>query len=305
MSTDPPRNRFKGLDWLRQPWLKTGVKVLGTLLTLYVVWKHIDLDKVGKLWQQAWGSALMGAVLLFAASKGVSALRLQLFFKAERFFLPLANQLGWYWVGMFYNQLLPGGIGGDGYKVIALHRWTGHSTASLARAVVTDRVNGVVPVLGLIGLSMAFLWPDPRQGWSLALATLACVVGTRWLIRRFLPQYKSVWIATLGLSVGVQLLQCGGLWLIVEALSIPHFSLAYLVVFLLSSMVAILPLTLGGIGARELVFLLGANLAHLPQDQAVAISLLVYTIQVLISLPGLYFVWRSPGLSPSFSRSTE
>jgi len=303
MSTAPQRNGFKAPDWLQQPWVKTGVKVLGTLLTLYVVWKHIDLEQVGRLWSQAWGSALVGAVLLFAASKVISALRLQLFFKAERFFLPLIHQLGWYWVGMFYNQLLPGGIGGDGYKVIALHRWTGHPAASLARAVVTDRVNGVVPVLGLMGLSIAFLWPYALPGWSLAVVTLGGVAATRWLADRLMPQYGPVWFRTLGLSVVVQLLQCLGLWLIVEALGIPNFSVAYLVVFLLSSMVAILPLTLGGIGARELVFLLGANLAKLPQDQAVAISLLVYTIQVVISLPGLFFVWRSPGLSPGFKRS--
>ena len=44
-----------------------------------------------------------------------------MFFKQEGVFISEKESLKLYYKGMFYNIMLPGGIGGDGYKGYYLH----------------------------------------------------------------------------------------------------------------------------------------------------------------------------------------
>jgi hypothetical protein len=64
----------------------------------------------------------------------------------------------------------------------------------------------------------------------------------------------------------------------------------------LSSIVAILPFTIGGLGAREVVFLWGSNtLLHITNDPTpVSISITFYLITLVISFIGVYWVYNNP-----------
>ena len=55
---------------------------------------------------------------------------------------PLRN-IKLYYVGMFYNLFLPGGIGGDGYKVWMLRREFSSSWKSLILISFLERLNGL------------------------------------------------------------------------------------------------------------------------------------------------------------------
>jgi uncharacterized membrane protein YbhN (UPF0104 family) len=57
-------------------------------------------------------------------------------------------------------------------------------------------------------------------------------------------------------------------------------------VFLLSSIVAVLPLTIGGVGARELVFVYAHEYAGIDEATAVAFSLIFFIITAAVSLVG-------------------
>ena len=70
------------------------------------------------------------------------------------------------------------------------------------------------------------------------------------------------------------------------ALGISENILAYQLVFLLSSIVAVLPLTIGGVGARELVFIYAHTYAGIQETAAVAFSLIFFLISALVSLSG-------------------
>ena len=58
----------------------------------------------------------------------------------------------------------------------------------------------------------------------------------------------------------VQLLQLGSAWMIIMALGGDEQLMSYLLVFLISSIVAVLPISIGGMGVRELTFLYGAQI---------------------------------------------
>jgi uncharacterized membrane protein YbhN (UPF0104 family) len=64
----------------------------------------------------------------------------------------------------------------------------------------------------------------------------------------------------------------------------------YLSLFMASSVVAVLPITIGGIGARELVFILGHQWLPVDQEKAVAFSFLFFLVTAFSSLSGLIFI---------------
>ena len=111
-------------------------------------------------------------------------------------------------------------------------------------------------------------------------------------MRRFFPDYAPTLGRTTFQSLGVQVLQCASIWALLRATSAPGPPEAYQFVFLISSVVATIPFTIGGAGARELTFLAGAQYFGLPADAAVAVSLLFYGITALVSLTGAYYSWN-------------
>jgi hypothetical protein len=90
-------------------------------------------------------------------------------------------------------------------------------------------------------------------------------------------------------SLMVQVAQLGSAWFILYANHHQEHILPYLFLFLISSIVATLPITIGGIGSREITFLFGAEIMHLDIHQSIALSLLFYVITAVVSLFGIYF----------------
>lgn len=59
---------------------------------------------------------------------------------------------------------------------------------------------------------------------------------------------------------------------------------------MLSSVFAILPLTIGGFGARELVFLFGSRFMQVNESVSVAFTVSFFLISAVSSLIGLFFI---------------
>lgn len=194
-----------------------------------------------------------------------------------------------YLLGMFYNLFLPGGIGGDAYKVWLLHRLRYATVKPLAEAVLLDRINGLVAILMLLVALLPFFPALPfwiRMGAFLLLIGYLCYY---LLIKYLFPLFLSSIHLTTVYSLGVQLLQCLSIYCIMKAIGIESDYLAWMFVFMLSSVVAVLPFTVGGLGARELVFLYSCRWLMIEGEAAVTISLLFYAITVIVSFLGIYY----------------
>lgn len=105
-------------------WLKLGVKLAVSVAALWLVLQHTDNRELLSLLEHAEAGWLAAAVLLFTLSKVASAERLRMLFQHIGLFLGRWSHLKLYWLGMYYNLFLPGGIGGDGYKIFLLGRLT-------------------------------------------------------------------------------------------------------------------------------------------------------------------------------------
>jgi hypothetical protein len=81
------------------------------------------------------------------------------------------------------------------------------------------------------------------------------------------------------------------------ALGMPENPLPYLFLFLLSAVVAVIPFTVGGAGARELSFFIGSQWLALDMEHSIALSFTFYLITAFVSLGGIYYSLRPKNIA--------
>lgn len=285
-------------------WLITALKVLITVAAFYLISRKLDweatLELLGKL-HIGWVAM---AMLIFLLSKWLGAMRLQVLWKASEVKVSNGYNNRLYLLSMFYNLLLPGGIGGDGYKVFLMNKRFGVKLRILTSAVFLDRANGLA-LLIILGLSLSAFIPLPYDLhtwiWLLIpLVPLGYYLSVWLLFRRF----TSTFLTTSLWSTGVQIGQALVALCILLALGIQDHLLEYVFILILSGIVLVVPLpSFGGFGLREWVVLFGAEFLGLNETISVAMSLTMYLVILTISLSGVYFHFRSKSLT-SFDSDT-
>jgi uncharacterized membrane protein YbhN (UPF0104 family) len=274
--------------------VKTLLKLLLTGLALYLVFQKIDADQLLTLAASIHWGWIFPATLFYVLSKVATSIRLNRYFENIGIRLSEKQNLRLYLLGMFYNLFLPGGIGGDGYKVYLLNREFKTPVKKLLQAVLLDRLGGLVAIGFLVfGL---FLMVDidlsyfNNSTWNgLMIAGLVLTVPIFWLTQRFLfRDFLPSFLTGNTWSFAGQLAQLICAWFILMALGVNENILAYQLVFLISSIVAVLPLTIGGVGARELVFVYAHTYAGIEETAAVAFSLIFFLISAAVSFAGSF-----------------
>ncbi len=189
---------------------------------------------------------------------------------------------------MFYNIFLPGGVSGDGYKIYLLKKQTGRNLKDLFTAL--SLTASVVSRPWLRWPSSSSLSLKPASAAALELGINSSGFGRLFLFFYLLFQrYLVIYIPVVGYSLLVQGLQVAEVWLLLKGLGIGQMEMAYLFVFLFSSLIAIIPVSIGGVGTRELAFLYGAQFLGLSEATSVTVSLLFYAITLLVSLGGMSY----------------
>lgn len=227
------------------------------------------------------------ALLLYNLSRVSGGLRLGYFFAVAGAPLTPRQNILLYYLGMFYNLFLPGGIGGDGYKVMLLKGWKGVGYKPLIEATLLDRVGGLLMLVSLlallIGWKLGFSHP---VGIGAGVVAIMLPLGWRGMhVWWFRPFGRIVW-RTQAWALGVQAWQLLTCIALLMALGVTQGWVDYLGVFLLSSVVSVVPFTVGGVGARELVFLLASQHLQIETHQAVAFSTLFFLLTAVSSLAG-------------------
>ncbi len=286
-----------------RPFLKAFLKIALSVAALWYVFTKIDFKEVVEIFSHVHYGWLFAAALLFIFSKVISSLRLNVFFKNIGAGLTQESNLRLYLLGMYYNLFLPGGIGGDGYKIYLLNKTYGVKARKLFWAVLLDRVNGVL-ALFVIAMAMVPFLAVPEMYKYLALVLIPLSIAVYYIgIHWFFKDFKKGLNSTNGYSLVVQLAQLLSAWFILYANQNNDNTLSYLFLFLISSIVATLPITIGGIGSREITFLFGAQIMNLDIHQSIALSLLFYVITAVVSLFGIYFSLNGKALKLQLSQN--
>lgn len=237
---------------------KINELLLKTLITIACFWyisTKIDFTEAWHSLLKANWWLLFIAVLFYFISKVVSGFRLNINFRNIKLYLSEWDNLKLYWLGMFYNLFLPGAISGDAYKVILLNRVYKAPLKKTSMAVLLDRFSGLLG-LGVLLSIYGILVLDNYLYQILLVSACALIIIIFYLVLRFfLKEFVPGFTHTFLLGVLVQALQVICIYCIMGSLQISLLQSEWILIFLASSAISVLPLSLGGgLGTRELVF---------------------------------------------------
>jgi len=260
-----------------------------TATALVIVINNIQVKEIWRLLKKADILFLLLAAFFFIISKIIAAFRLNRFFYCDNIYMPDKYNLKLYWLGMYYNLFLPGGIGGDGYKIYLLNKKTKVKAGTIFQAVLLDRLSGVFALFILAFILLLFMPFTQQITLYLFILFPLFYVGFWYVQKIFFKRYLSVFIKSHIFSLGVQTAQLACAFFILKSIGVINAYDEYFLLFLASSVVAIIPFTIGGVGARELTVYLGANLLNLQTAPAIGLSVLFFLITAVTSLFGIYY----------------
>lgn len=258
---------------------------------MYLVSRKVEVKDLKDAFSESNPLYLLFAFIAFVISQIISASRLNTFFRGIGLNISDIYNFKIYLLGMFYNLFLPGGIGGDGYKIFLLRKKFSIKGRRLFQAIFFDRLSGLW-ALGLIISTLVIFIPYLGiPNWIPIVTVLTGSIAYYIIMRHYFRDYSHNFFTTHFKALLVQSMQIVSVIILLYALNHDGKFAPYLFMFLISSLVAIFPFTVGGLGARELVFVYGAQFFHMDEHLAVIISLLFYCISAILSLSGIYFVF--------------
>ncbi|MCB9593488.1 MAG: flippase-like domain-containing protein [Sandaracinaceae bacterium] len=292
-------------------WLLWGLRIAGTALGFGYIAYVVDADEL-------WGALTKVSPLAFAAAcattsvnLGVGAVRWRVLLAAygapRRPSLRLLVRA--YYIGFFYNNYLPGGVGGDLVRGVVTRRSFGdEGTTASVTVVLVERALGLAGLLLLVSLTSLIrpiegtenVLPYSAVGLTLAAAGIGSVaLGRR--VARFAPGRIGALLGSLpeivrpgpfaaafAISLATQSLVAVTGWFLLASVSDGAVGLGDAFVLVpLAAAAAFFPLSVGGAGVREAAFVgLFVSALGMERADAVAVSLAMWGSQLAIGAVG-------------------
>lgn len=274
-------------------------------------------DVVGNL-KAANPVLLGGAFTLLFLSNVLGAWQWWHLLEAVGIRIPFRKVLGFYHVGLFFNNFLPANIGGDIARVVHASRY-GETRAAAVSTVVLDRLVGTVALaglavvttvpaidrfhlgviylalLGFLAVSIVMLWGVLHPKVLPAIERVLSRVGLRFLephlddlARRF-AAYRSrgrLFAGLLAMATLIQVMRVGVHVIVARALGVT-LPLTYFFLFVpLLAVIVSLPISLNGIGVREGAGMVLFSLVGVDRSHAFSLQFTTYLVAVAVSLLG-------------------
>jgi uncharacterized protein (TIRG00374 family) len=289
-----------------------AIKLALTAACLAYLLHKVDLDA-------AWRSGRIlspwffgAAILLQILQVAICALRWQAVLRAIGAHLSFLRAAELFSIGNFFGQILPGAVGGDAVRVLATRR-AGMRLMAAVNSVMLERAATLYALVLLTSLAEPALLQRIRSApalWLFPGLTLAATCGliflalldrlpSSWhhlrLVRGFVQLASDTRACFLkprhaGPILGIALFGHVNLallvWVLAQGLGAPVGLLDCLVLVPPVVLVATLPISIAGWGAREVAMITVFGLIGVPAAQATALSVLFGLSGLLIALPG-------------------
>jgi uncharacterized protein (TIRG00374 family) len=315
-------------------------KILITLFQLTVTiavlyWVYHDPNRRAQMAEAIRGAQyhwVVLGILAYVVVEVAAALRWHVLLKVQGIHLSFLRLSGLFLIGMFYNQFLPGGTGGDIMKSYYLLKETPDKKAGALLAVVFDRFIGLVALVAitgtLIGLRYDFLsqTTETRQLlWFLLflLGSSILFLFSTFIISGFnlfhsLPEkfpgreklieiaaayhlYAHHWRATLvafGASIVAHLATFATFLCAAYALGAAVPLVDFFAIMPVERTISALPISFAGIGVREKILQIMLNgLCGVSEAKAILIGSLSFLIILVCCIPGalVYLFYKPSG----------
>jgi hypothetical protein len=302
---------------------KTALTVLKIAVSigLYIwIFSKIDVAHLWDILRKAEFIYFLAAILVYFSIQGLSAYRWHLLLRPLDLKAPYSKLLQFYLLGMFFNNFMPTGIGGDVFRVYYLNKETkklSRATASvffdrnlgmaalLLMATVVALVSGTIfrgvylaPIFILIaasyGLANLALFYRPTYNLLHRLLLLLRMKRADERVEHLFESvnsYRGKWgliALTMTISLGVQF-GCS----LVNMLAADSIGLRtsggwmnYLVFIPTIGLITMVPVSVNGMGWREFSYIQLFASAGATEAQAAALAFLWLGVLVITSLPG-------------------
>jgi len=308
-----------------------------TVTIALLIWVFHDPEqrhKMARALRQAdywWvGAAIIAYVLVEIAA----AVRWQILLRVQKIRLSFPRLTGLFLIGMFYNQFLPGGTGGDIIKSYLLLKETPEHKAGALLAVVFDRLIGLVALVAitvtLVSLRFDLLSRTPETRNLLWLLLLVLGVSISALIASFivsgfnlfhlLPHkfpgreklieiaaayhlYARHWIATFfafAVSLVAHLATFTTFLCVAYAFHAGVKLIDFFAVLPVERTLTALPISFAGVGLREQILqIMLHNLCDVPVAVAKLIGTMSFLVILVCCAPGgiVYFFYKPSGVA--------
>jgi glycosyltransferase 2 family protein len=315
---------------------KILVAVLQIAVTIAVLfWVFHDPQKraqMGVALRMADYRWIVAALACYFVVELAAGVRWWILLKVQQIHLSMSRVAGLFLIGMFYNQFLPGGTGGDIMKSYLLLKETPGKATGALLAVVFDRMVGLVALIGITGVLVAlrYAWltqlPETQllvRGLLLILASAVLMLVTSFVVSGFhlahrLPQrfpgreklielsaayhlYAHHWRATLaafGASIIAHLSTFATFLCVAFAFRAHVGVIDFFAVMPIERTASSLPISLAGVGLREKILQIMLNgLCGVPEADAALIGSMSFLVMLACCAPGgiVYFFYKPSG----------
>jgi len=283
------------------------------------------------------GPVFFGGILLtFIVSQVILASRWWLLLRTQEVHISIWAAVRLHFLGLFYNNAMPGSVGGDLVRAWYVTKHT-HHRFEAALSVFVDRFVGLVSSLTMAGFCWFVLLRDVKlseskqQGGRILIWVVIIIVAAVILLvllpagRRLLAKVwenvvrlaKKIWtaavvysrspltiLAAFGLTFLLQGIVITGFWLVGRRIGIEVSAKYYFVFFPLTWGLGAIPVSVGGAGVVEggLAGLFNV-IAGVAAEQAVAIALCQRAVWIAAALPGAWIHWTGRHLPSAIGRA--
>jgi uncharacterized membrane protein YbhN (UPF0104 family) len=265
--------------------LKLFLKIIFIPLAFFIIFKKLNLNELKQIsFKEPF--FLILAFLVFNLSQIISALRVHNYLKNIQITPSFKKQLMLYYVGMFYNTLLPGGIGGDAFKAYKFQKSYSQGYKKIIKALLIDRISGLFAIFTIIGVLILFS-SFKALLWYLAVLIPLSPIALYLIHKFFFIEFN---FFPFIYSLIIQTLQGLSFIFILLSLGVKTHLMDFAILFYVSSIISVIPISVGGVGLRELTFLYGLEFLHLNPATGVVAAFLFFVISLISSTFGAFFI---------------
>ena len=295
-------------------WIVLGLKLLITTGLLLYLTNRINFGPALAQVAAIRPAAAIGAAVLVILQLALGSVRWQLISGLLQAPMQLSRAFRFTLIGQFFNQVLPTALGGDAVRAWLASR-DGAPLGRAVRAVVCDRVVGLVALLIIIGATLPVVPHIPDGSVSLKHlmrgAALLAVVGlaalyflggplARRLQRHRLTQAfgrlvedlraalfsRATSASTMGASIAAHVLAVGAMGLCANGMNIALDFSAAMTVIPTIVLVSMAPISIAGWGVREGATVIGLGMLGIAASDALAVSVAYGLLQIAVGIPG-------------------
>lgn len=273
--------------------LQTIFKIVVSLSLIAFVFSKLDWEHIKTVVFSIKLVYFIPAIFFLFISIFFSIIRFDLFIRKAGIRISFWNNVKLNFLGMFYNFFFPGGVGGDAYKIYLLNKTFKKPIKKIGQLVFIERFLGIVAIGFWGSLLILFLETPFSYKWNVLIFCLGILLTI--IILRLVTHWFSIYKKRIYLgffySIWVQFAQLICVFFILKSLSIQTAFLAYLFMFLISSVLSVI--SFAGIGVRETVFYYGSTWFDFNQNISVSVALLFSLLTALVSFTGIFFLNNS------------